>query len=906
MLKRFLAVLVAAMMLALAAVPALAEGISPEEIVSGTCGGSLTWTLDTGTGELTISGTGDMNNFGAYSQPWQNHMSSIRSLTVEEGVTSIGNSAFYGCPTLISAVIGSSVTKIGDSCFAYCSSLASINIPDGVTNIERWTFYSCGSLTGIELPDSVTAIGSEAFHSCSALRDIRLSENLVSIRQYAFDYCRSLSSVTIPASAASIGDAAFRCCSTLTSAEFRGEPPASFGTNVFELCGSGFAIVYDPAFASSWAPNGETEWNGYPLVTGESLLGGALGDNLFWDLNAATGVLSITGEGEMAVFDHAPWEGFADSIFNVIIGQGVTSISDSAFRGLPELCALTAPASVISIGDSAFRDCVKLSNCRAPGVISIGDNAFRGCASLSDTSFGELTTIGDYAFSGCDRITGFGKDSVTSLGVGAFMDCAALKNITIGDALTVIPDSAFENCPELRWVDLGSGVTQIGTRAFAGTALTVVNVPASVNTIASGAFADIPSLTTVIFAGGPPSSVGSGAFAGAYPNLSAVYTPGNASAWSSFGSAWQGCGLVSESVLSFGGSDGGAGWVVNRSTGVMTVYTDGYDCNISQRPGFVMPWQNDKGNVTEMVFGKGVLGVGDYVFQDFTRLTKVQLHDGFKTIGDNAFERCSRLSSILLPEGLVRLGVSVFRDCTSLTSVVIPDSVTDCGSRAFYGCSSLTSAVVGRGAVVGNGIVWAPDGIFQYCTSLTSVTLPDNLEIIGMTAFFGCTSLESITVPKSVRILRQGAFMNCTALKSITLPAAVTTIEHSAFQNCSALTSVIFEGMPPAEVGLEPFTGCNSGLTLYYYENCVSGWSPNGETTWQGRPIVMIGGAAPGSCDADCSGAVDTTDALIVLRAALGVEGDASGLLAVCDADANGVIDTADALLILRLALGIS
>ncbi|MBR6109567.1 MAG: leucine-rich repeat protein [Clostridia bacterium] len=905
MFKRFSAVLIAAMMLMLAAVPALAFGWSPSEVVSGVCGENLTWTLNTDTGALTVSGTGEMDNYSGYNQPWGSYMSSITSLTVEEGVSSIGKCAFYECSSLRSAVIGAGVTRIGDSCFAYCSSLASVNIPDGVTTMERWVFYSCESLTGIELPDSVTEIGTDAFHSCNALRALRLSENLLSIKRNAFSFCRSLSSVTIPASVTAIGDTAFRCCSTLTSAEFRGEPPTSFGNNVFELCGEGFAIVYDPAFASSWAPNGETEWNGYPLVTVESITGGALGDNLFWNLNAATGVLSITGDGEMAGFDHAPWESFSDSIINVIIGQGVTSISDSAFRGLPVLTALTAPASVVSIGDSAFRDCVKLDSCRAPGVTLIGDHAFRGCSALSSTSFGELTSIGDYAFSGCDSITGFGKDSVTSLGVGVFKDCASLEMITIGDALTVIPDSAFEDCPELRRINFGSGVTRIGTRAFARTALSVVEIPSGVASIASGAFADCPWLTTLVFAGGPPSSVGSGVFAGAYPKLSAVYKPGNASAWSSFGSAWQGCGLVSESMLSYGDSDGGASYVINRSTGVMTVYTDGYDCNISQRPGFVMPWQNQKDNVTEMVFGKGVTGVGQYVFQDFTKLTEVKLHDGFKSISDGAFQGCSRLSSITLPEGLLSLGVSVFRDCTSLTSVVIPDSVTDCGSYAYCGCTSLTSAVVGRGALVGNGIVWLPDGIFKYCTSLTSVTLPDNLEIIGMTAFFGCTSLESITVPKSVRILRQDAFMNCTALKSITLPAALTTIEHSVFKNCTKLTSIIFDGMPPAEVGLEPFADCNSALTLYYYENCVSGWSPNGETTWQGRPIVMIGGAAPGSCDADCNGAVDTTDALIVLRAALGIEGDPQALLTVCDADANGVIDTTDALIILRMSLGI-
>ena len=126
------------------------------ETQTGTCGTNLTWTLEDD-GTLTISGTGAMRQYsssysnGITTAPWG---AEITHVTIEDGVTSIGYDAFYGCASLTSISISDGVTSIGGSAFSGCTSLTSISIPDSVTSIGNDAFYNCSKLTGIHI-DSI-------------------------------------------------------------------------------------------------------------------------------------------------------------------------------------------------------------------------------------------------------------------------------------------------------------------------------------------------------------------------------------------------------------------------------------------------------------------------------------------------------------------------------------------------------------------------------------------------------------------------------------------------------------------------------------------------------------------------------------------------------------------------------
>ena len=146
--------------------------------------------------------------------------SSLTSVVIGDSVTSIGEKAFRYCSSLTEVVIPDRVTSIGGSAFYYCSSLTEVVIPDRVTSIGGYTFYFCSSLTEIVIGDSVKSIGDCTFTGCSSLTEVVIGESVKSIGVYAFEVCSSLTQIEIPDSVKSIGDYAFKGCSSLTEVVF--------------------------------------------------------------------------------------------------------------------------------------------------------------------------------------------------------------------------------------------------------------------------------------------------------------------------------------------------------------------------------------------------------------------------------------------------------------------------------------------------------------------------------------------------------------------------------------------------------------------------------------------------------------------------------------------------------------
>ena len=144
------------------------------------------------------------------------YCSSLKEITIPEGVISIGERTFAYCSSLKEITIPESVTSIGDYAFVYCSSLKEITIPEGVTSIGDSAFESCRSLTQITIPEGVTSIGDSAFGSCHSLKEITIPESVTSIGDYAFAYCNSLKEITIPEDVISIGNGVFAFCEGLT------------------------------------------------------------------------------------------------------------------------------------------------------------------------------------------------------------------------------------------------------------------------------------------------------------------------------------------------------------------------------------------------------------------------------------------------------------------------------------------------------------------------------------------------------------------------------------------------------------------------------------------------------------------------------------------------------------------
>ena len=501
MKKRLLSFVLAVLMIA-SLLPATA--LAADIVDSGTCGAegdgsNLTWTLDS-EGVLTISGSGDMHDYGFPSAPWYDSRSRVKSAVIADGVTSIGSSAFDDCTSLTSVTIPDSVTSIGHDAFYNCTSLTSVTIPNSVTSIGEDAFYRCDSLTGIwvnegnnnyssdasgvlfnkdkttlvqcpgafaayTIPNSVTSIDSGAFYHCKSLTSVAIPDSVTSIGDSAFSYCRSLTSVTIPDSVTSIGEYAFYDCTSLTSVAIP-DSVTSIGEHAFDGCTSLTSVTIPDSVTS-------------------------IGGSAFRGCSSLTSVTipdSVTSIGGSAF-------SWCKSLTSVTIPDSVTSIGGSAFEKCKSLTSVTIPDSVTSIGVGAFYDCTSLTSVTIPNsVTSIGDWAFDGCTSLTGIWVGESNSY----YSGNASGVLFNKDKTTLVQCpGAFSGA-----YTIPDSVTSIGGSAFEKCKSLTSVTIPDSVTSIGDYAFCDcTSLTSVTIPDSVTSIGDNAFLGCESLTDVYYAG---------------------------------------------------------------------------------------------------------------------------------------------------------------------------------------------------------------------------------------------------------------------------------------------------------------------------------------------------------------------------------------------------------------------
>ena len=229
------ALLALAMVLAFTSVVAV-----PASAAGGTCGENLTW--DYTSGVLTISGTGDMTDFGS-NGPWYSYRNSIKTVTIGNGVTSIGSYAFYNCTKITTVTLPNTVTAINEYAFRNCTSLSGINIPSNLKVLGKSAFNNCQSIKSIVLPDSVTSIGSYAFVNCYKLAEVVLPPELTSIPESLLFGCEALTNVTIPAGVTSIERNAFYQCQALTSIAIPGKV-TSIGGQAFFECSALKTIVF--------------------------------------------------------------------------------------------------------------------------------------------------------------------------------------------------------------------------------------------------------------------------------------------------------------------------------------------------------------------------------------------------------------------------------------------------------------------------------------------------------------------------------------------------------------------------------------------------------------------------------------------------------------------------------------
>ena len=317
----------------------------------------------------------------------------LTSVTLPAGLTTIGDGAFDGCTALTSVTIPTGLTTLGEKAFEGCTALTSVTLPSGLTAIGNEAFNGCTALTSVTIQSGLEEIGEKAFKGCTSLTSIDLGNSLQKIGQEAFSGCTSLASVTFPTDTwEEIGDKAFSGCTSLTYVNLGGLK--QIGGSAFEYCTSLTGFSFSGTSISGSAFSGCTSLLSLDGLMVPSL--GTFGDGVFSGCTSLTSVnMNINSSGD---------------VFTNCTGLKTATIS------------FTSNGSTAEEGetpDYIFQNCTSLESVTFNSEVkAFGRNVFEGCSELRDLYLNKNeyvpTSVGDNAFQGCSNITLHVKDEDTA------------------------------------------------------------------------------------------------------------------------------------------------------------------------------------------------------------------------------------------------------------------------------------------------------------------------------------------------------------------------------------------------------------------------------------------------------------------------------------------------------------
>ncbi len=476
-------------------------------------------------------------------------------------------------------------------------------------------------------------------------------------------------------------------------------------------------------------------------------------------------------------------------------GLPIRSIISNAFMGNDKITSLSfAPdSSVVAIYDNAFRKCVKLSKVTFPSSLqSIGEYAFYGCCGFSQINLPEgLLSISRAAF--CDAY-GLAKvilpDSLNTIGASAFQGCRALTSITIPENVTTIGRTAFYGCDKLYLVENKSSLK--------------INYD---NDYDNGGLSLHARLIV--------DKDGNKTYKTGFENFEYFDTPdGFRFVKGVDGNYW---------MLSYLGDE---------DTVTLPVNVNGCDYKMNRVDG-----------IRNVIIPKGAVKIDAEAFYESTVLESVLIPDSMVELGDGAFALCCNLKTVTLPDNCLikKIPYRAFYGCGRITSITIPSSVEVIGEEAFSACDEMTDVIFEKGsnlvaiekkAFAGSdqlikislpmGLKKIGNSAFYGCKNITSVRLPDSVEVLGAYAFSDCEGLNSVYLSKNIKEIKEQTFYR-SGIKSIVIPEGVTVIGNSAFSGCYYLKSIVIP-KTVSEIGERVFESCES-LTNMYYSGTSEEWS---------------------------------------------------------------------------------
>ena len=530
---------------------------------SGSCGENVTWTL-TADGTLTISGTGAMTDYTYDSRsPWYSCRTYIKRVVMQQGVTSIGDHAFWDCSGLTSVTIPDGVTSIGGDAFSGCAALTSVEIPNGVTAIGGSTFSNCIRLAKVTIPKSVTSIGKNAFYYCESIADV-----------YYDGTEEDWAKISISSGNEDLLAAALHCKPTPLTApavtggnDSQGRPTLKWnavtGAAKYEVYRArskdGDYIKYSTQTStgytnSAYLTSGSTyyykvraldangtagAWSSVVSVTYKQTLPAptVTGGNdsqgrptLKWD--------KVAGAAKYEVYRARSKDG--DYIkYSTVTGTSYTNTSyiENGNTYYYKVCALKSDGTA-----GAWSSIVSVTY-RKPAAATVASGK------CGDSAAWKLDAEGTLTISGAGRMYDYEwpadrggttppwlankyrnsiralhvEQGITYIGRCAFDSCGNLSDVTLPTSLRIIGQCAFNDCTALRSIQLPEGLTTIMEDAFNAAGLVSITFPSTLGELRDGAFMNCEKLQSLRLPEGL-TTIGNWAFY-CNPNISSIYIP---------------------------------------------------------------------------------------------------------------------------------------------------------------------------------------------------------------------------------------------------------------------------------------------------------------------------------------------------------------------------------------------
>lgn len=707
----------------------------------GSCGSGLIWSLNNGT--LTIQGNGDMYDY-ANRGPWYSYQSSITKVVIQNGCTHIGNNAFNSCRKIPSVTIPSSVVSIGTGAFDGCTSLTDVTIPNSVTSIGASAFNGCNSLSSVNINSGAIISGSwlkEIFGT--QVTEYILGNAITRIGNRAFYGCTSLTSISIPNGVISIGYSAFSGCTSLSQINIP-NTVKEMGTSVFYECTS-LPVIDNIRYADTYLVEAlDKTLTSYSIRNGTRWIGESAFD----------GCRNLT---------------------KIDLPNSVTSLGTRAYAGCTSLTSISVPDNVTIIGERVFSGCANVKTAfLGTNVDTVGWYVLENCTQLDSVWFPQKTkVIPTAALSGCSNLTfAHCGDSLKTLsGLGGLKK---LKKIVIPPTLTYIREKALANCTSIDSIVVPVNVDSIDKSAFAGcTGLRYIRWEA--RRINNKYYVDLNNPFIIPIQTTPEArrdirdtirTIEFGEQVEMIPdylcyqmsNLDSIHIP--------------------QSVRSIGEKS----FYQMKKLRKITVeegneyYDSRYDCNA------IIEKDSSK-----LILGCGttiipqdITIIGASAFYDNRLLTTIHIPSNVEEIREMAFRGCRKLRNLSIDEGVNKIGYLAFANLDSLYEITIPRGITELGGQIFDTCPNL------RDITYHNHIIGY--NMFNRCSGLKKIVIPDNVTEMREAAFNQCDNLEEIIIGKGLVNIPKKAFWRCKHLEHLIIGSNVENIGAFAFYDCDSLT----------------------------------------------------------------------------------------------------------------------